>query len=313
MLPLEQEYNMRLSTLLNGFATASAGALLATTAFAQQSLEIIGHPVAQGMGFQPAVTEVAREVHDLDHMLLIIITVISVFVTGLLVWVMWRYSAKRNPNPASFTHNSPLEVAWTIVPIVILVFIGAFSLPVLYKQMEPPAADLVVKVVGNQWYWNYEYPDVKMADDETTTLAFDSFLIGSDLVLNADVEAQLVAAGYSKNEFLLATDTAMVVPVNKNVVVQLTGADVIHGWMMPALGVQSSAVPGRLNQVWFNAEKEGIYFGQCSALCGKNHAYMPITVKVVSQAAYDAWVLKAQGGDVVFSALPAPMDVAAAD
>ena len=304
---------MRLSTLLNGFATASAGAMLATTAFAQQSLEIIGHPLAQGMGFQPAVTEVAREVHDLDHMLLIIITVISVFVTGLLLWVMWRYSAKRNPNPSTFTHNSPLEVAWTIVPIVILVFIGAFSLPVLFKQMEPPAADLVVKVTGNQWYWNYEYPDVKMADDDTKTVTFDSFLIGSDKVMNASVEAELVAAGYSKNEFLLATDTAMVVPVNKNVIVQLTGADVIHGWMMPALGVQSSAVPGRLNQVWFNAEKEGIYFGQCSALCGKDHAYMPITVKVVSQAAYDAWVLKAQGGDVILSALPSPMDVAAAD
>ena len=257
---------MRLSTLLNGFATASAGAMLATTAVAQQSLEIIGHPLAQGMGFQPAVTEVAREVHDLDHMLLIIITVISVFVTGLLLWVMWRYSAKRNPNPSTFTHNSPLEVAWTIVPIVILVFIGAFSLPVLFKQMEPPAADLVVKVTGNQWYWNYEYPDVKMADDDTKTVTFDSFLIGSDKVMNASVEAELVAAGYSKNEFLLATDTAMVVPVNKNVIVQLTGADVIHGWMMPALGVQSSAVPGRLNQVWFNAEKEGIYFGQCSAL-----------------------------------------------
>ena len=304
---------MRLSTLLNGFATASAGALLATTAIAQQSLEIIGHPLAQGMGFQPAVTEVAREVHDLDHMLLIIITVISVFVTGLLLWVMWRYSAKRNPNPSTFTHNSPLEVAWTIVPIVILVFIGAFSLPVLFKQMEPPAADQVVKVTGNQWYWNYEYPDVKMADDDTKAVTFDSFLIGSDKVMNADVEAELVAAGYSKNEFLLATDTAMVVPVNKNVIVQLTGADVIHGWMMPALGVQSSAVPGRLNQVWFNAEKEGIYFGQCSALCGKDHAYMPITVKVVSQAAYDAWVLKAQGGDVILSALPSPMDVAAVD
>ena len=296
---------MRLSILLNGFATATAAALLAATATAQQSLEIIGKPVAQAMGFQPAVTEVAREVHDLDHMLLVMITVISVFVTGLLLWVMWRYSAKRNPNPASFTHNSPLEVAWTLIPIVILVFIGAFSLPVLFKQMEPPAADLVVKVTGNQWYWNYEYPEAGVV--------FDSFLIGSDKVMNASVEAELVAAGYSKSEFLLATDTAMVVPVNKNIIVQLSAADVIHGWMMPALGVQSSAVPGRLNQVWFNAEREGIYFGQCSALCGKDHAYMPITVKVVSQAAYDAWLLKAQGGDVVLSALPSALDVAAAD
>ena len=296
---------MRLSILLNGFATATAAALLAATATAQQSLEIIGKPVAQAMGFQPAVTEVAREVHDLDHMLLVMITVISVFVTGLLLWVMWRYSAKRNPNPASFTHNSPLEVAWTLIPIVILVFIGAFSLPVLFKQMEPPAADLVVKVTGNQWYWNYEYSEAGVV--------FDSFLIGSDKVMNASVEAELVAAGYSKSEFLLATDTAMVVPVNKNKIVQLSAADVIHGWMMPALGVQSSAVPGRLNQVWFNAEREGIYFGQCSALCGKDHAYMPITVKVVSQAAYDAWLLKAQGGDVVLSALPSALDVAAAD
>lgn len=296
---------MRLSILLNGFATATAAALLAATATAQQSLEIIGKPVAQAMGFQPAVTEVAREVHDLDHMLLVMITVISVFVTGLLLWVMWRYSAKRNPNPASFTHNSPLEVAWTLIPIVILVFIGAFSLPVLFKQMEPPAADLVVKVTGNQWYWNYEYSEAGVV--------FDSFLIGSDKVMNASVEAELVAAGYSKSEFLLATDTAMVVPVNKNIIVQLSAADVIHGWMMPALGVQSSAVPGRLNQVWFNAEREGIYFGQCSALCGKDHAYMPITVKVVSQAAYDAWLLKAQGGDVVLSAVPSALDVAAAD
>ena len=304
---------MRLSTILNGFATVSTSAFLATTAFAQQSLDIVGRPTNEAMGFQPAATVNAREVHDLDHMLLVIIAIISVFVTALLLWVMWRYSAKRNPNPATFTHNSPLEIAWTIVPILILVFIGAYSLPVLYKQMEIPPADLVVKVTGNQWYWNYEYPDLKLAADDTSTVTFDSYLIGSDLVFNADVEAELVAAGYTKDEFLLATDTAMVVPVNKNIVVQLTGADVIHGWMMPALGVQSSAVPGRLNQVWFNADREGIYFGQCSALCGKNHAYMPITVKVVSQAVYDAWALKAQGGDVVLSALPAAMDVAAAN
>jgi cytochrome c oxidase subunit II len=298
---------MRLSTLLNGFATAISAALLATASVAQQTLEIVGRPVDTAMGFQPAATVNAREVHDLDYMLLIIITIITVFVTGLLLWVLFRYSAKRNPNPASFTHNSPLEVAWTLIPIVILVFIGAFSLPVLFSQMEPPKADLVVKVTGNQWYWSYEYPDAGVT--------FDSFLIGSGKVMNPEVEAELVAAGYTKNEFLLATDTAMVVPVNKNIIVQLAAADVIHGWMMPALGVQSSAVPGRLNEVWFNADREGVYFGQCSALCGKDHAYMPITVKVVSQAAYDAWVEKAKGGDVVLSALDAsaPLMVAAAD
>ena len=296
---------MRLLTSFNGFATAAATAVLATSAAAQQTLEIVGRPTDKDTGFQPAATELAREIHSLDNMLLVIITIITIFVTGLLLYAAYRFSAKRNPTPASFTHNSPLEVAWTLIPIVILVFIGAFSLPVLFKQMEPPKADLVVKVTGNQWYWNYEYPDAGVT--------FDSFLIGSDKVLNAEVEAELVAAGYSRDEFLLATDTAMVIPVNKNIVVQLAAADVIHGWMMPAFGVQSSAVPGRLNELWFNADREGIYFGQCSALCGKDHAYMPITVKVVSQAAYDAWLVKAQGGDVLLGALPAPMDVAAAD
>lgn len=296
---------MRLLTSFNGFATATAMAVLATSAAAQQTLEIVGRPTDKDVGFQPAATELAREIHSLDYMLLVIITIITIFVTGLLLYAAYRFNAKRNPTPASFTHNSPLEVAWTMIPIVILVFIGAFSLPVLFKQMEPPKADLVVKVTGNQWYWSYEYPD--------EGVAFDSFLIGSGKVMNAEVEAELVAAGYSRDEFLLATDTAMVIPVNKNIVVQLAAADVIHGWMMPAFGVQSSAVPGRLNELWFNADREGIYFGQCSALCGKDHAYMPITVKVVSQAAYDAWLVKAQGGDVLLGALPAPIDVAAAD
>ena len=296
---------MRLLTSFNGLATGAVTALLATSATAQQTLEIVGRPIDKQTGFQPAATELAREIHSLDYMLLVIITVITIFVTGLLLYAAYRFNAKRNPNPASFTHNSPLEVAWTLIPIVILVFIGAFSLPVLFKQMEPPKADLVVKVTGNQWYWSYEYPDAGVT--------FDSFLIGSGKVLNAEVEAELVAAGYSRDEFLLATDTAMVIPVNKNIVVQLAAADVIHAWMMPAFGVQSSAVPGRLNELWFNADREGIYFGQCSALCGKDHAYMPITVKVVSQAAYDAWLVKAQGGDVLLGALSAPIAVAAAD
>lgn len=294
---------MRLLTSFTGFATTAT--LFATSAAAQQTLETVGRPIDKATGFQPAATELAREVHSLDYMLLVIITVITIFVTALLLYAAYRFNEKRNPTPATFTHNSPLEIAWTLVPILILVFIGAFSLPVLYKQMEPPKADLVVKVTGNQWYWSYEYPDAGVA--------FDSFLIGSGKVLNAEVEAELVAAGYTRNEFLLATDTAMVVPVNKNILVQLTATDVIHGWVLPAFGVQSSAVPGRLNQLWFNADREGIYFGQCSALCGKDHAYMPITVKVVSQAAYDAWLLKAQGGDVLLGALPAPVNVAAAD
>lgn len=283
---------MRLLTSLGGLAAASMATLLSGAAFGQ-GLETVGRPLPKGIGFQPPVTEIARDLQFLDLMILIIISVIVVFVTGLLIYVIFRYNARANPKPASFTHNAPLEVAWTLIPIVILVFIGAFSLPVLFKQVEIPAADLTVKITGNQWYWNYEYPE--------EGVIFDSFLIGDGKVMTPEVEAQLVAAGYVKEDFLLATDTALVVPINKVISVQLTGSDVIHGWMVPALGMQMSAVPGRLSQLWFKAEREGVYFGQCSALCGKDHAYMPITVKVVSQQAYDAWLAAAKAGNVVLA------------
>ncbi len=273
-------------------ATMAATAAMATSAFAQ-SLPIVGKPEARGTGFQIGGTEHAREIHDLDYLLLIIIAVIVVFVTGLLLYVAARYNRRANPVPATFTHNSALEISWTIIPIVILVFIGAFSLPVLFKQVEIPETDLTIKVTGNQWYWSYEYPD--------DAVSFDSFMIGDGKVMNADVEAQLIAAGYSKDEFLLATDTAMVVPAGKNVKIIVTGSDVFHAWMVPGLGMQHTAVPGRLGEMWFNADVEGIYFGQCTTLCGKDHAYMPITVKVVSQPVYDAWLAKAKGGDVILS------------
>lgn len=284
---------MRIMTRLSGIAAGFGTSVLAGMAMAQEGLPVIGRPVPGGTGFQPASTELARDLQWLDHFLLVIITLITIFVTALLLWCAYRYHEKRNKVPATFTHNSPLEVAWTIVPIVILVFIGAFSLPVLFKQKEIPVADLNIKVTGNQWYWSYEYPDEE--------IAFDSFLIGDGKVMNAEVEAKLVAAGYTKEDFLLATDTALVLPVNKNIVVTLTGSDVIHAWMVPALGVQVSAVPGRLNQLWFKAEQEGVYFGQCTTLCGKDHAYMPITVKVVSQEAYDKWVQQAKGGKIVLA------------
>ena len=239
------------------------------------------------MGFQPGVTKLAQDVHWLDNMILIIITLITIFVTGLLIWVAIRYNAKRNPNPAGFTHNSPLEIAWTIVPIIILVFIGAFSLPVLFEQQEFPEADLTIKVTGNQWFWSYEYVD--------DGVAFDSYMIGyGEGNLNPAISEALAEAGYSDSEFLLATDTSVVVPIGSTVVMQLTGSDVIHAWSMPAFGVMQSAVPGRLSQLWFRADQEGIYFGQCTSLCGKDHAYMPITVKVVSQEVYDLWLATAK-------------------
>lgn len=279
-----------------------AAALMTTAAQAQEGLEIIGKPVDGKMGFQPAATELASDLQWLDGMILVIITLITVFVTGLMAWVAVRYNQKRNANPASFTHHTPIEIAWTVVPIVILVFIGAFSLPVLFKQQEIPEADLTIKVTGYQWYWGYEYVD--------EGFGFDSYMLGSPATLNEGdrpgdanvtpfvldehMEAKLVDAGYSRDEFLLATDTSVVVPVGKTVVMQVTAADVIHSWTIPAFGVKQDAVPGRLAELWFNADKEGVYFGQCSELCGFYHAYMPITVKVVSEEAYAAWLAEAK-------------------
>ena len=261
---------------------SAAATLLGASANAQENLELIGVPTQSGTGFQPAVTELARDLQWLDGMLLIIITAISLFVVFLLGYVIFKFNRKANPEPSSFTHNTPVEVAWTVVPIVILVFIGAFSIPVLFKQQVIPDGDINIKVTGYQWYWGYEYTD--------HGFGFDSMLIGDGKVLTPEVEAELIEAGYSKGEFLLATDTAVVVPVDKVVVMQVTGADVIHSWTIPAFGVKQDAVPGRLGQLWFKAEKEGVYFGQCSELCGKDHAYMPITVKVVSQENYEAWL-----------------------
>ena len=261
---------------------SAAATLLGASANAEENLELIGVPTPSGTGFQPAVTELARDLQWLDGMLLIIITAISLFVVFLLGYVIFKFNRKANPEPSSFTHNTPVEVAWTVVPIVILVFIGAFSIPVLFKQQVIPDGDINIKVTGYQWYWGYEYTD--------HGFGFDSMLIGDGKVLTPEVEAELIEAGYSKDEFLLATDTAVVVPVDKVVVMQVTGADVIHSWTIPAFGVKQDAVPGRLGQLWFKAEKEGVYFGQCSELCGKDHAYMPITVKVVSQENYEAWL-----------------------
>jgi len=279
-----------LRKLTGTLALGTASFIAAGAAHAQATLPdlpIVGRPVDGAMGFQPAVTSVARDLQWLDGMINVIIFAITIFVTALLIWVIVRFNAKRNPKPATFTHNSPLEIAWTVVPIVILVFIGAFSLPVLFKQQEIPEADIVIKATGNQWYWSYQYPE--------EGIEFASFMIGyGEGNLNPEISAQLAEAGYTDAEFLLATDTAVVVPVGATVVVQVTAADVIHSWTVPAFGVKQDGVPGRLAQLWFAAEQEGVYFDQCSELCGKDHAYMPITVKVVSPEAYEAWLAEAK-------------------
>ncbi|ATG42505.1 cytochrome c oxidase subunit 2 [Phaeobacter piscinae] len=259
-------------------------------AMAQEGLETIGKPVDGGLGFQPAATELAEGIHSLDYMILVIITAVCVFVGGLLLYAIVRFNRRANPNAAQFTHNTPVEIAWTVVPIIILVFIGSFSLPELFRQQEIPEGDITIKVTGYQWYWGYEYVDHEFG--------FESFLLAKE---------DLADNGYAEDEYLLATDTAVVVPVGKTVVMQVTGADVIHSWTIPAFGVKQDAVPGRLAELWFKADKEGVYFGQCSELCGKDHAYMPITVKVVSQEAYDAWL---EGAIEEYAGLPQSYQVA---
>ena len=271
---------MALSRFVKTGGAAVAAMVAAGAARAQDvsvELPVIGAPTPGGIGFQEAATSLARDVHWLDGMLLVIITAITLFVTGLIAWVILKYSRSANPTPARFTHNSPLEIAWTVVPIVILVFIGAFSLPVLFNQQEIPEGDITIKVTGYQWYWGYEYVD--------DGVAFESFMLAPD---------ELEDYGYTEDTYRLAVDQPVVVPVGATVVMQVTGADVIHSWTIPAFGVKQDAVPGRLAQLWFNVEKEGVYFGQCSELCGKDHAYMPIVVKAVSQEVYDQWLTEAQ-------------------
>jgi cytochrome c oxidase subunit 2 len=271
---------MTLCKTLCGLAAGAGASLTAAAAAAQTTglrdgLEIIGAPTPGGMGFQPAATELARDLQALDTFLLVIMTAIVLFVTALLIWSILRHNEKANPVPATFTHNSKIEITWTVVPLVILVVIGAFSLPVLFKQQTIPEADVVVKATGYQWYWGYEYPE--------HGIAFNSYMLGSD---------ELADYGYGPDENLLATDTAVVVPTGATVVVQVTAADVIHSWTVPAFGVKQDAVPGRLAELWFEVAEgqEGVYFGQCSELCGVAHAYMPITVFAVTQEEYDAWI-----------------------
>lgn len=279
-----------------GFAAIAASA---QTAGMRDGLEIIGAPEPGAMGFQPGVTELARDIRALDTFLLVIMTAIVVFVLALMVWAVIKHNRRANPEPATFTHNTKIEVTWTVVPLLILVVIGAFSLPVLFKQQTIPEADVVVKATGYQWYWGYEYPE--------HGISYESFMLQED---------ELAEYGYGPDEYLLATDTAMVVPTGQTVVVQVTAADVIHSWTVPAFGVKQDGVPGRLAELWFEIDpgQEGVYFGQCSELCGVSHAYMPITVFAVTLEEYEAWINgEAQEFASTGTRAPAVLELASAD
>ena len=222
------------------------------------------------LGFQEAASSTMRDIVNFhDKLLLPIIIAISVFVLFLMVYACIRFRASRNPNPSKTTHNVAVEVLWTLIPCLILIVMAVPSFKILYKQDTIPKADITVKAIGYQWYWGYEYPD--------ENIIFDSYMIETkDLKEN--------------QPRLLAVDNEVVVPVNKVVKILITANDVLHAWALPSFGVKRDAVPGRINETWFKAEKVGTYYGQCSELCGIKHAFMPITVRVVSEEEYAEWL-----------------------
>jgi len=232
-----------------------------------------GKPVPGGTDFQNPVTPVMEDLIWMDDLLLVVISIITLFVVVLLGIVIIRFNKKANPTPSKFTHNALIEVIWTAVPVLILIIIAIPSLRLLFLQLDVPEADITIKATGNQWYWSYEYPD--------EDISMDAFMLAKD---------ELAANGYKPDEYLLATDSRLIVPVNANVHVLVTGSDVIHSWAVPSFGIKIDAIPGRINETWFRATEPGLHFGQCSELCGKDHSFMPIVVEVVSQDRYDAWI-----------------------
>jgi cytochrome c oxidase subunit 2 len=234
------------------------------------ALAALGHPTPWQIGLQDAGSPVMENIIWFHNLLLIVVTLIAAVVLVLLVWVMVRFNERAHPSPSRTTHRTSLEVAWTVIPIGILVFIAVPSFRLLFLEQNIPPADVTVKATGKQWYWSYGYPDQGKFE-------FDSLMV-QEKDLKPDQPR------------LLSVDNEMVVPVDKVVRVQVTGSDVIHSFAVPSFGVKIDAIPGRLNETWFKATKEGIYYGQCSELCGKNHAFMPIAVRVVSEKDFNAWL-----------------------
>lgn len=259
-----------------------------------------GRPEPWQMSLQPAATQVHEHIQSFATFTFWIVIPITLFVLGLLIWVMVRFNAKANPVPSRTTHHTGLEIAWTVVPILILVALAIPSFRLLYEEMVVPPSDMTIKVTGYQWYWGYEY--VGFPTEKKKALSFDSVML--DDAKRTDPVRQ---------PRLLAVDNEVVVPVGKIVRLQLTAADVIHSWAMPSFGVKMDAEPGRLNETWFKADKPGLYYGQCSELCGRDHAFMPIAVHVVTQAQFDAWIEAARSNlDAAYARLAAMVETDAA-
>jgi cytochrome c oxidase subunit 2 len=258
----------RVQKFLIAAAAAIAAALVPTAAMAG-----LGQPSPWQIGFQQSATPIMEQITWFHDFLLVIITLITVFVLALLLIVIFKFNARANPVPSKTTHNALIEVVWTVVPVIILVAIAIPSFRLLFAQLTIPPAEVTIKATGKQWFWTYDYPD--------NGFSFDSLM----------VQEKDLKPGQPR---LLAVDNEVVVPVNKVIRVQVIGADVIHAFAVPSFGIKIDAVPGRLNETWFRATREGVYYGQCSELCGKDHAYMPITVRVVNDTDYAAWLDKAK-------------------
>ena len=253
-------------------AAVAAAALGVTAARAVEP----GYAVPRQIGFQTPVTEVGRYIVWFHNDILMpIITLISLFVLGLLLYVVYRFNEKANPTPSRTTHNTVIEVVWTVVPVIILVFIAVPSFRLLTMELVVPPSDLTVKVTASQWHWNYTYPK------EAGGFNFDSYMKEDKELKQGELR-------------LLAVDNEAVVPVNKIVKLEVTATDVIHSFIVQSFGTRVDAVPGRNNETWFKADREGVYYGQCSKICGKDHAFMPIVFRVVSQDAYQAWLADAK-------------------
>jgi len=250
---------------------AGAGAMLASSS----ALAGMGQPTPWQMGFQEAASPIMEQITAFHDYVNFIIVAIALFVLALLVYVMVRFNEKRNPEPSRTTHNTLLEIAWTVIPVLILVAIAIPSFRLLFAQYDFPKADLTVTATGSQWFWTYEYPDHGIS-------------FASIMVQEADLKP-----GQPR---LLTADHNLVVPVNKNVVVGVKATDVIHDFAVPSFGVKLDAVPGRLQKTWFRAEKTGMFYGQCSELCGRNHAFMPIAVEVVTEEEFNDWLAKQKAG-----------------
>lgn len=270
-----------------GFLTAAAACV---AGFAGAGAAFADQPVDGHIDFQAPATPVMREIVDFHNFVLPIIVAVSILVLALLLWVIVRYNQRANPEPRKFTHNVLVEVIWTVVPVLILVAIAWRSFPILYHQERAPQAELTIKVYGNSWFWSYEYQDLGVR-------------VTSNLLAESDADAQ-------DRPYLLAVDNPIYVPVGVNVQLLITSNDVIHSWTIPAFGVKQDAVPGRTNVGWFNVERPGTYYGQCSELCGINHAFMPIEVRAVSQAEFERWVAQ-QGGSLAQAGEPAAAPAAA--